>query len=387
MSFPLLKCMNPEYWDFKAEGFDSIILSWVGPTNSEFYLKTLRLYKNQNEGYRRGDAKPISDFTDRVIIFQRYIDIFIRPYFPEIDSGIPVSVNQEFLEKIAKKVETLRSDKRRAESYICTTSKVALIHDDHIPPNSLVVELKPKWGFLPTCPLIQSDSPKLSISHFQMLQRSKLKKGEISKISQYDPLDLFSGTKDGIKKAIESLTENPQGNLKIFRDQKKSKLEQNEVEKLIQIIFDDLSQNSLKRLLDIQYLDVWDIECLPPIIRKAGNVTWNDLISDQKVIDGVKKMINEKYRLPKSKEEIIKLRDNLTQEEARIFIAAFCLSQSAKDCSYMILFENQKLINPKIFIFDFDMKMPELLISSYLEKDKNTIQTYIEMESKSHSIH
>lgn len=387
MSYPLLKCLNPECWDFKAEGFDSIILSWVGPSNSEFYLKTLRLYKNQNEGYRRGDSKPISDFTSRVTIFQRYIDIFIRPYFPEIDSGIPVSVTQDFLEKIAKKVEPSRSSKRRAESYICTTSKVALIHDDHIPPNSLVVELKPKWGFLPSCPLIQSDSPKLSISRFQLHQRTKLKGGDISVISEYDPTDLFSGTKEGIRKAIKALTENPQGNLKIFRNQKKSKLEPNEIEELIQIIYNNLSQSSLKRLLDMQYLDVWDIECLPPIIEKAGNVTWDDFISDQNIINGIKKMIDEKYRLPKSKEEVIKLRDNLTKEEAKIFIAAFCLSQAAKDCSYMILFENQKIINPKIFIFDFDMKMPELLISNYLKKDKEILQNFIEIESKVQTAH
>lgn len=382
MSYPLLKCLNPDFWDFKAEGFDSVILSFVGPSDSEFYLKTLRLFKNQNEGYRRGDAEPIADFTDRVTISQRYIDIFIRPYFPEIDSGIPVSVTHEFLEKIAKKIEPSRSDKRRAESYVCVTSKVALIHDDHIPPNSLVVELKPKWGFLPSCPLIQSDSPKLSISRFQLLQRSKLKKGDISEISNYDPLDLFSGTEEGIKKAIKALVENPQGNLKIFRNQKKSKLEQNEIDNLVHVIFNDLSQKSLKRLLDIQYLDVWDIECLPPIIEKAGTVTWDDFISDQNVINGIKKMLSENYRLPQSKEEVVKLLNSLTNEEARIFIAAFCLSQAAKDCSYMILFENQKMINPKIFIFDFDMKMPELLISNYLKKDQEIVQTFIEMESK-----
>ena len=93
-------------------------------------------------------------------------------------------------------------------------------------------------------------------------------------------------------------------------------------------------------------------------------------------------MLSENYRLPQSKEEVVKLLNSLTNEEARIFIAAFCLSQAAKDCSYMILFENQKMINPKIFIFDFDMKMPELLISNYLKKDQEIVQTFIEMESK-----
>ena len=104
MSYPLLECLDLDCWDFKAEGFDSIILTWVGPSSSEFYMKTLRLFKNQNEGYRRGNAKPISDFTDRVTLLQNYINIFIRPYLPEVDSGIPVSVTQDFLEKIAKKI-------------------------------------------------------------------------------------------------------------------------------------------------------------------------------------------------------------------------------------------------------------------------------------------
>ena len=377
MSFPLLGDLDPNNWDYKAEGFDSLILKWIGPPSSEYHLKVLRLFKNQNEGFRRGNAVPIEDFTSRVKILSKYIDYFISEYLPEIDNGVPVSVTSEFVEAIAKKVQGKRPERRIKESYICTTSKVAIIHDDHIPPNSLVVEIKPKWGFLPDCPLIDADSAKLKVSRFQLMQRYKLKKGEIKQFTKYDPIDLFSLDETRIRKAIDSLVENPQGNLKVFRDMKSSKLEQDEIPKLVTFIHDN---PALNQLLKLQKLDVWDIECLPPIIEKAENPTWDQLLSDMNVVEGVKKMISEGYHLPKSHEEAEALRNNLTKEEARIFVAGFCISQAAKDCSIMITFENEDLTHPNVFIIDFDMKMPELLISNYLKSDQQILKAYQETQ-------
>ncbi|OHS97612.1 hypothetical protein TRFO_09305 [Tritrichomonas foetus] len=382
-NFPQLKCLDPACWDYKAEGFDSIILTWVGPSNSEFNLKALRLFKNHNEGFRRGNSQPLTDFTDRVVILDKYINSFIRPHLPEVDAGTPVRVTQQFLEDIERKITPKRPESRIKESTICITSQVAILHDDHIPPNSLVIEIKPKWGFLPDCPIIDSSSPKLTVSRFQLMQRQKLKKGEISAFTKYDPIDLFSGDENRVDKAIRSLVENPQGNLKVFRDKNSSKLQENEIKKLVKVLNE---HPALKKLLVMQKLDVWDIECIPPIIEKADNPTWENLINDEAVINGVNSMFGT-YHLPPSKSEVIELRDNLTKQEARIFIAAFCVSQAAKDCSFMITFKNRTTIGneteaeePEIFIIDFDMKMPELLLSNYLKNDQKIIEIYKEME-------
>ncbi|XP_046462392.1 inositol-pentakisphosphate 2-kinase-like isoform X1 [Daphnia pulex] len=76
-------------------------------------------------------------------------------------------------------------------------------------PPVFCVELKPKQGFLSQghqhCP-------------FCLNQFLKRKHGKIQLLSQYCPLDLFSGSRLRMLKAIVALTRTPQNNLRIFQD-------------------------------------------------------------------------------------------------------------------------------------------------------------------------
>ncbi|KAJ8555562.1 hypothetical protein K7X08_013058 [Anisodus acutangulus] len=68
------------------------------------------------------------------------------------------------------------------------------------------VEIKPKCGFLPLSEFIAPDNIiKRSVTRFQMHQALKLHQGKTSEISAYDPLDLFSGSRDRVHKAIKGL--------------------------------------------------------------------------------------------------------------------------------------------------------------------------------------
>jgi len=70
-------------------------------------------------------------------------------------------------------------------------------------------ELKPKCGL---------KEKETTPSRFQMLQRIKLRDGEIERISEYDPVDLFSGKEQRVLKAMKALLADPQNNLVTFID-------------------------------------------------------------------------------------------------------------------------------------------------------------------------
>ncbi|TWW62798.1 Inositol-pentakisphosphate 2-kinase [Takifugu flavidus] len=84
----------------------------------------------------------------------------------------------------------------------------------HTPP--LCVEIKPKWGFLPSSKHVSKDI-KSKVCRFCMYQLYKVATGKWKKRSLYCPLDLFSGNKQRMHFAIRQLIEEPQNNLKIFK--------------------------------------------------------------------------------------------------------------------------------------------------------------------------
>jgi hypothetical protein len=63
----------------------------------------------------------------------------------------------------------------------------------------------------------------------------------------------------------------------------------------------------------------------------------------------------------------------MTRENARIHLAGFLVSQSAKDCSIMVNITNG---GANCRVIDFDLKLPELIESHYLNQDEAIIASY-----------
>ncbi|VYS49438.1 unnamed protein product [Arabidopsis thaliana] len=112
-------------------------------------------------------------------------------------------VEKEFLESVKKIVTSQRHPWRANTLSVDTNRSFAL--------------LMPKCGFLSSSSFIAEENViKKSISRFEMYQVVKLRENQISQISEYDPLDLFSGSKDRIHKAIKALYSTPQNSLQVF---------------------------------------------------------------------------------------------------------------------------------------------------------------------------
>lgn len=63
-------------------------------------------------------------------------------------------------------------------------------------------------------PLVLTGNEQCKYSHFQLL---KLQNNTYDRISAYCPVDLFSGSKKRMQKAIKALISDPQNNFRVFR--------------------------------------------------------------------------------------------------------------------------------------------------------------------------
>eukprot|EP00808_Paulinella_micropora_P008285 g60385.t1 len=78
----------------------------------------------------------------------------------------------------------------------------------------LCVEIKPKWGFLPVPTYVKPI--KTQVCRYCLHQQLKHVQGDIARVSDYCPLDLFAASPARIAKAVWSLLHDPQNNLRLF---------------------------------------------------------------------------------------------------------------------------------------------------------------------------
>ena len=368
--------MEPTSWRLLNEGFDSIIFAYIGK-NQFFLNKVLRLFK---QPIKNGFSK-LKDGVreERVALRKRFVDRFIGENLQDVDDGTSYTVTKEFIDKMIEIFEPQRQEWRRKESVIQENSRICQIHENHCSPGSFTVEIKPKCGYIPSSPLIADDSYKKHVSRFQMMQVTKLNTGDVKEISNYDPLDLFSGDINKVRKAINDLANVPQRNFIIWDDGKKGTVNEDDKEKITDILFNG---PHLKQLLNIQKLDVLDIEGIALIVDKAGPLSWNELVDNDTVVNGVRKMLKGEFDLPTTKEATIDFLNKADSDTLKTLIAAFLISTAAKDCSIMISFEGKEHVNPKISIIDMDMKSTEDIVKRYLIKDQQIVKDYEEYLTK-----
>jgi len=110
------------------------------------------------------------------------------------------------LETLAAECERHRSLERREKDRIDVKQPTALLATNLVGGPGVAVEIKPKWGFLPS-PTYLSDSTrpiKTQTCRFCMHTHLRAQQGE--KVSSgYCPLDLFSGDEARMKTALNSL--------------------------------------------------------------------------------------------------------------------------------------------------------------------------------------
>ncbi|CAH8390761.1 unnamed protein product [Eruca vesicaria subsp. sativa] len=231
-------------WIYRGEGGANLVLAYAG-SSPLFVGKVIRIQKAPKTDKSNGvvasvlttdeqllwkESKELISSPNKEVVEQRYVkDVIIPLLGPKhIDAGVRVSVSKEFLESVDKKVTKQRPPWRVNAANVDTSHDSALILNDHSlfsqgvsggggGGDCLSVEIKPKCGFLPTSRFISEENKlKRGVSRFKMHQLLKLEQNEISEVSEYDPLDLFSGSKDRVSEAIKALYSIPQNNFRVF---------------------------------------------------------------------------------------------------------------------------------------------------------------------------
>ncbi|XP_051139833.1 inositol-pentakisphosphate 2-kinase-like [Andrographis paniculata] len=428
-----LQAKDPADWVYRGEGAVNLVLGYCG-SSPNFVGKVLRIQKISNtepacengqtvltkhENLLWSQYEGIVSAPTREIADQLYVQKVICPLLgsEHVDAGIRVLASKEFLEAIERKILNQRPPWRVDAAKINPLCDSVLLIADHstfpcVPGVNkedycIAVEIKPKGGFLPISEFIaEENAVKKKISRFTMHQALKFHQGKISQVSKYDPLDMFSGSKERIHKAIESLFHTPQNNFRVFLNGSlifgsmggaldKTSYMVNQVfqdglkhvilakdgmhiKYILELVAEIIIKSGLlNRLLEIQKLDAFDIE--------GAIHTYYDTVAKPCIVcqeKGVNKLMATYSKL-----------HSMPRDEKLKVVRDYLISATAKDISMMITFrarENKdtapsrssvflestnQSFDYKVSFVDLDMKPLEKM-EHYYKLDQQIVSHY-----------
>lgn len=429
-------------WIYRGEGAVNLVLAYIG-SSPNYVGKVLRIQKaprdvspgcvsdnslpalTRDECLVWKETEELVSAPTQELAEQLYVQYVISPLLgsEHVDAGIQVPVSQDFLESVEDKVHCHRPSWRVEAAKVNTLCSSALLLSDHsVFPSAhgnfrgdscITVEIKPKCGFLPHSRFISKENAvKKSVSRFRMHQLLKLHKKETSEISEYDPLDMFSGSKDRVHKAIKALFNTPQNNFRVFLNgvlvfgglgggtESTNRITGEAFEDVLRCVIqaDDglcttnflhlvtevlFTSGLLDQLLKVQKLDVFDIE--------GAIHAYYDIISQSCIVCG---NLGEDTLSGKYKDLHL-----MPLDESLKVVKDYLIAATAKDLSMMISFRPREFVDDeslysgvflestnqnfdyKASFIDLDMK-PLKKMEYYYELDQKIVRHYLEMMEK-----
>ncbi|KAG8833376.1 Inositol-pentakisphosphate 2-kinase [Serendipita sp. 399] len=210
-------------WAYISEGGATMVFSYVGQKHPVFTRRVLRVRKIAlGHSDTKNDDQRDEEPDDPSIAFQNSVIALLLPssHLPKLES---VHVNRQWLSKMALYAKDKRPDIRKLKDDIDLSREKAVLATDLVGGRGWAVEIKPKWAFLPNQDYLSPETreTKLRNCRFCMHSMRKVSEGDQAAVG-YCPLDLFSGDKDRVSKALTSLwdawirTDGHINNLKVF---------------------------------------------------------------------------------------------------------------------------------------------------------------------------
>ncbi|XP_031268995.1 inositol-pentakisphosphate 2-kinase-like isoform X2 [Pistacia vera] len=397
-------------WVYRGEGAVNLVLAYTG-SSPAFIGKVMRIQKvprnrtakqpvkecvNGSSVLERHDQLVWRDYEELVLasnketLEQLYIQHVMSPLLgpKHVDAGMRVLVTRAFLEYVQKDAlcqrPALRVDAAEVDAHC---DSVLLLSDHTLFPQGIL-----------------NGEPCIAVEI------------KISELSDYDPLDLFSGSKERMSKAIKALYTTPQNNLRVFlngslilgglggttgstnfaieeafEDALKCVIQADDGQRtnsFIQLVSEAAYHSGiLDRLLEAQKLDYCDIE-------GAIHAYYNIISQPCKACKNLdEQKVSHQYTSWHS----------IPLDESLKIVRDYLIAATAKDCSLIICFRpkgdevsgssynsvylesTNQVFEYKVYFIDLDLKPLEKMEEHY-EKDKKIVNCYIQKLCGEHGV-
>ncbi|OBZ65669.1 Inositol-pentakisphosphate 2-kinase [Grifola frondosa] len=204
---PHIAGTSPTDWKYISEGGSTIVFSYTGPPHPQFDGTALRLRKNvlASELEPMEDEENEKEQDDPTIVFQRAVIERLVPkeYLPRLEA---VRVQSAWLAELAAICEERRPIERRGKDRIDVHKRKAVLAADLVGGKGWAVEIKPKWGFLPSSLHLSPRTLPIKTRTCRFCMHAHLKTTQGEDVSLgYCPLDLFSGEEARVTRALHAL--------------------------------------------------------------------------------------------------------------------------------------------------------------------------------------
>ncbi|KAJ1843454.1 hypothetical protein LPJ73_005490, partial [Coemansia sp. RSA 2703] len=388
---PLDVDLDASDWIYHHEGNKNILFKYIG-NSTVLQGQILRLWKQdvseqriiENDGNSTSDNKQrektlLQLYHDRSTFSHDVIGRLLGEKY--ILSQRLVRVSKYLVTQLNAAAASQRPANRLHKQADIDQTLGLLIPDMAQDGQSLTIEIKPKWGFLPTSSNV--NPVKHRTCRYCM---HKYLKHSVDKISEFCPLDLYSGDPARVEQAVDALVANPQNNLRVFVDgnlvdgSPAEAVANWDVFKkvLVQILVKD---EVLPKLAHLQRsLDRFDIEGVYP--RYLAALQSGALTETEPSIEDWISACSA-YILREHKSTTGAQSTDIPDDKQKVL--EFMLSVTLKDVSIMIQIESwppQSLEDPKsryrIAVVDTDAKKL-LKMPMYFKQDQAIVENYLDL--------
>ncbi|KAK4686099.1 hypothetical protein P7C73_g4040, partial [Tremellales sp. Uapishka_1] len=196
---------DPAEWKFVNEGGAHIVCGYRG-LSADYIGKILRIRKPK-KGSDTPPASPTSEWTELELEWR---DQLLPKLVPEdlLVSAKDVVLGHDWVSKLLTATDENRTEARKEAGGVEGATKALLMEDltwkSGEGTTVLAVEIKPKWGFLPSDKwMTPAESVPIKTQHCRFCLHQHLKNP--GSAVDYCPLDLYSGDEDKMRKSMRDL--------------------------------------------------------------------------------------------------------------------------------------------------------------------------------------